>query len=1349
MHEVLKSYLKKLTNLSGNNRSLMLRKLSADQFLDLYALNFITDATGAFSIIEHLVAGRKKVLCPVMDSRHEDTNLVSRRLKKLQRVDKFIQEERGSKDLYVGWPFVKGKFSDGTSARCPVLFFPVSLEIQKDQWLLVPRVEEGVTFNKSFFLAYSHYNGINLTDDFLDRTFEDFDDDSTVFRTSLYQLLKESPVEINFNRENFEDALHSFREYNKPEFEEEHANGELKMFPEAVLGIFPQAGSQLVPDYLKLIEDNTAHDIDDFFAERTLIEPEDQPGQRKFSFLDTVDEEKMITPFKMDAHQENALKAITKGNSLVVQGPPGTGKSQLICNLVSDHIALGKKVLVVCQKRAALDVVYGRMHEIDMTDFVGLVHDFRNDRKEIYKKIARQVHRIDEYKMRNNGLDSIQLERKFLQTSRRIDQVTTELEEFKFALFDESECGLSVKELYLTSDIQAPAVNFKQEYTWFHFDKIHEFSGKLRDYTEYSLRLSAPGYPWKDRRSFTNYGVTEERAVLDALDDIPAYQKEIGDRIEEQIGERLSLEDGEFFLSRRDFIIEMLGILKNEQAYRLFQHMVAYPDSDTSVLWLANMERVLMECYKGAGPEMSLPSDMLGKFQETLQRNMDARRSILKLIQWKLFSKDKSFMRRVLLDNHLKQNREGLNLMVEKIDNRLNLEHNITKLRNIDWITEIPGRYEKIHFQNWFYIMKLAVKAKLIFTSLRNFKELFNVQKLSFIEFRNKLELIYQLIKGIPDRKTQWLVYLTEGQIAKVIDNAGIIDEMKKTLRKDFESLCEFDKLRQDMLTHEQKSVDKVMDELPDATPEKVEALFQNSLRLAWIEHIETKYPVLRTVSSSKFMKMVVELQNCVREKMQISNEMLLLRARERTYEHAEYNRLNNMVTYRDLLHQVTKKKRIWPLRKLIAEHYEELFDLVPCWMASPESVSAIFPMQTMFDLVIFDEASQCFVERGIPAMYRGRQLLIAGDDKQLRPSDLYQVRFDDEAEKDVPALELDSLLELAQQHLMSVQLKGHYRSKSLDLIDFSNRHFYEGNLRLLPDYDVVNKAEPAISYIKVNGTWENNINKVEAKKVVALLMDILEKEPGKEVGVVTFNAKQQQHILDVLDEKVLDSGQAIPGHWFVKNIENVQGDEKDIIIFSTAYAPDPKGKMIMQFGSLNAENGENRLNVAITRAREKIMIVSSIKPQELKVEDAKNEGPKLLKEYLQFALEVSKGKFKPSPTLPAKHQGDWYLKNQLEQWSSGNFDEFTFVEELPFSDITIKNDLGYIGLILTDDDIYYQGQSVKDSHVYTPFTLSKKKWSFTAVFSREFWNNREEVKESLVRFVNHHTQKVGKNSTI
>ena len=181
------------------------------------------------------------------------------------------------------------------------------------------------------------------------------------------------------------------------------------------------------------------------------------------------------------------------------------------------------------------------------------------------------------------------------------------------------------------------------------------------------------------------------------------------------------------------------------------------------------------------------------------------------------------------------------------------------------------------------------------------------------------------------------------------------------------------------------------------------------------------------------------ELQQSVKKKQELSNEILLMKARERVYKNVEYNRLNNRVTYRDVYHQVTKKRRVWPVRKLIANFPREVFDLIPCWLASPESSSAIFPMDKMFDLVIFDEASQCFVENGLPAMYRGKQVVVAGDEKQLRPNDLYKVRWEDENDEDIPELDFDSLLNLSSQYLMQVQLNGHYRSKTLDLISFSN----------------------------------------------------------------------------------------------------------------------------------------------------------------------------------------------------------------------------------------------------------------------------------------------------------------------
>ena len=226
-------------------------------------------------------------------------------------------------------------------------------------------------------------------------------------------------------------------------------------------------------------------------------------------------------------------------------------------------------------------------------------------------------------------------------------------------------------------------------------------------------------------------------------------------------------------------------------------------------------------------------------------------------------------------------------------------------------------------------------------------------------------------------------------------------------------------------------------------------------------------------------------LQESVQRKQVLSRDILLVKLREQTYRNLTLNRLNNVVTYRDLLHQTTKKRNVWPVRKLMESFADEVFKLVPCWLASPESVSAMFPLrEDLFDLVIFDEASQCFSENGIPAMARGKQVVITGDNQQLRPSDLYRTRLDDvEPDEETPAaLEVESLLELAAQYLPQLSLTEHYRSHSLDLITFSNEHFYQNKLSLLPHFDEINRHEPAIRYLNVKGTWQQNTNPVEAR---------------------------------------------------------------------------------------------------------------------------------------------------------------------------------------------------------------------------------------------------------------------------
>ena len=1335
MKELLRAYSKRLTNLTGKNRSILMLRLSA-QTVDLHSFHHL-NKEGSFKILENLIGGKKAVLCPEMDARDDDVNIVSRRLRRINRWDKFIFEERGSKDLYVGWPILRGKFSDGTPLRCALTYIPVSIEINKGNWEILPRKEEEIKLNKSFLLAYGHYNGIKIDDTMLEQNLEELDDDMTVYRTSLYQLMSDSNIEINFNRDNFMDELQSFEEFKRDDFESKENNGEIKLFPEAVLGIFPQSGSNLVQDYTALSELNQFKDLDEFFEERSASS--EDSGHSPYYFLGQISEEKTFTPFKLDAYQENALKAVKKGYSIVVQGPPGTGKSQLICNLVSDFIARDKNVLVVCQKRAALDVVYQRLSDKFLSDFIGLVHDFSNDRKSIYEKIARQIRMIPEYEHQNNSLDFIQMERKFLQTSRKIDQVVEEMEEFKQALFDTSECGVSVKELYLTSDIDKPVFPMRREYNHFHFDTLEDFKLKLRDYAEYGKKFNKANYPLLERKSFKGYGVTELKKMEEILVEIPKFQAKIQERTSKILQHPISVEESEMILSRRPKIIEMLNILKDEDSFRFFKSMIHVHDKDTDLLWLSNTERVFMECYKGHGPETTIKSEELGLFQEALDRWLEARKRWVGIIRWKLFSRDIKMLKGVLKEYQLKFNKEGRRTLVEMIDNRLNLEHNLSKLREIKWISDIPDTYEKVELQNWFHMVKQAMRAKMIFTSLRQFYDYFNTHQLDQPTLSEKLEELFKVIHEIPERRNIWELYFSKNQITNLLNNPDLSDRLLKALKKDFDSLCEFDALTDELPEHELKVMNLAVENSPQPDVDTIVELFDNSLRIAWIDHIEAKYPMLRSVSSMKFRKEEADLQNAVKEKLQISNDILLLKARERTYKGVEYNRLNNRVTYRDLDHQVNKKRRIWPLRKLIDNFHEELFDLIPCWMASPESVSAIFPMMNVFDLVIFDEASQCFVEQGIPAMYRGKQLVIAGDDKQLRPNDLYQIRYEEDIDDD-PSLEISSVLDLADRHLMQVSLQGHYRSKSLDLIDFSNQRFYDGNLTLLPDRIAINRHEPAIHYVKIDGIWEKNRNEAEAHKIVELVQDILAEDDSRSIGIVTFNIHQQELIMDLLDEKAMATKTSYPDSLFVKNIENVQGDERDVIIFSVGYAPDKSGRMAMQFGSLNAEFGENRLNVAITRAIEKIFLVTSISPQQLKVDESKNHGPRLLRDYLEYGQEVSEGRFSPY-LVPANKQEGWYLKEKLRKWGEGRLDDIVIDRDMPFADLTVREGQKYIGVVRLDDELYFQSPSVKDAHVYTPFTFSAKKWSMFSLTSREYWNNKEEALDRATTFINNHRE--------
>jgi hypothetical protein len=831
---------------------------------------------------------------------------------------------------------------------------------------------------------------------------------------------------------------------------------------------------------------------------------------------------------------------------------------------------------------------------------------------------------------------------------------------------------------------------------------------------------------WLDRKSFAGFSIGDLQRIKSAAEEVAPFYKGIREVLSKNLNASPDIEQLLTLGERIEELKALANTISEKKLFQNFKKMLPEKSNETSSLWLSNIERLIMDCFEEAGPDTSVLTGLLGYFQKALHRAMKARKGLFSWLRWQLFSKDKIMITRALVANQLQSDRKSFKILEQKLDQRLNFEHNLSKLKDKKWLLNIPEMISKEHFKEWFAKQQETIKIKLLFNSIRGLKNLIDPINLKEIEFSVRLHSLIQSLEQVQMKVKLWSPYISNTQIAKLSQDSSYQDELIKLLSLDFDALCEFDKLKANLSESESHIIQRLKEKSEGSNGDVWQQIFINSLGLAWIDHIETKHPELRMVSSGKMNSLEVELQEQIELKQNLSNEILLLRARERVTDDLEFNRLHNRVSYRDLLHQVTKKKKIWPLRKVINEFEEEIFKLLPCWLASPESMSAIFPMKEIFDLVIFDEASQCFAERGIPALYRGKQAVIAGDSKQLRPGDFYQARWLEE-DFEEPDAEVDSLLELTSRYLMTLKLNGHYRSQSLELIDFSNKHFYEGELQLLPDFHQVNKQERSIEYSKVEGVWEHNSNKIEAEYIADLVLKILQESSQKEIGIVTFNAIQQALVQDYLEEKFASLQLQIPDRLFVKNIENVQGDERDIIIFSIGYAPDKWGKVNAQFGSLNAEGGENRLNVAVSRAREKIIVVSSLWPEQLEVGETKNAGPKLLKDYLHFARQVSSGDFLPYVVRDKKYSSSDQLKKRIAQ-SKNKFDVELKDDAFPFHDLTIQQGKIFKGAIFTDDNFYHESLSAKAPHALLPQLLKKKNWPNVRVYSRNYWSDKKRL---------------------
>lgn len=417
-----------------------------------------------------------------------------------------------------------------------------------------------------------------------------------------------------------------------------------------------------------------------------------------------------------------------------------------------------------------------------------------------------------------------------------------------------------------------------------------------------------------------------------------------------------------------------------------------------------------------------------------------------------------------------------------------------------------------------------------------------------------------------------------------------------------------------------------------------VDAYCKRFYRL-WLDAILPDFPAVQNFRGRIQTQTINEFCELDKSQFKIARARVRERALRRIPDFDSINAARDEIAI--LKRELNKQRKLMPLRKLFMAIPNLITVLRPCFMMSPLSVSVFLEAQSYnFDLVIFDEASQVHTEDAIGAIMRGKQVIIVGDTKQLPPTSFFSTSSNDEdydvdtddTIEDNNAEAFDSILDEAVAVLPERSLRWHYRSRDERLIAFSNIKVYNSQLITFPSPNEL-VPDTGVEYVFVKdgvydrGGKKNNI--IEARKVADLVFEHFKKYPTRSLGVVTFSEAQQNAVDAAIRQKRLQNPmfdkffiEDKEEPFFIKNLENVQGDERDTIIFSIGYAKDSKGIMYMNFGPLSREGGYRRLNVAITRAKYNVKLVGSITPNDIELDKVSSEGVKMLHSYIEYAQQ-------------------------------------------------------------------------------------------------------------------------------
>lgn len=1246
MSKIYKHYKQRLIEISGKNRSLYTKKITNKFSYDLGGL-FAGDEAIANQLVDFLWLGKKRdfeVIGKdeknfVYDNLNVEAKLSKYKttyvdengnqkidafkverlkkqelkkmmvhqtnsLKQLKREIEEFDKETGRYELYVGYPFVEGYIGKELAIRAPLILFPAQINIDNESTASIEILDnENVKLNKVLLFAYATQKRLNI--DEMETEFDDLKSYGLKNVADVIAYLKKYEIFIKYEPRK---TLAPFEQTKEPKF------GGLEVKNYCVLGRFPLTNS-IYNDYDILEKKQlTTPAIDELLLAK-------QPKQNKKYSRD------MFAISQLDYAQQNTIENLNKNANMVIYGPPGTGKSQTIVNIITDQLAKGKKVLVVSQKKSALDVVYNRLGVLNSKAM--LISDSDKAKAEFYQKAKLEHEHL------TNAQKSPAIEQ-YYAIQRQIDAEITELESINKLLFAKQPYGLNLQQMYASSEVIGKNSN---DYAVF---QNMQKDAELMAINFFDLSQAVQLI--KDKKKDELYYKFLEKKQINPLIDYIKSDIDIHSLSQAQNLIKSTLSDKfiPFDMTKQPYARDLLSFyLEHSDGKKInYAPLTKYIATTQNPklyakLKVSHIVFPLYPYYKSKTKKIE--SGIQGTFEKTLQ---DLKEYISKFEVLKKVLEPKGYL--LTLDNIVSGNTMYLKLLGNALDDYV-------EVRDINVCLKQLSEKEKT-------ILKFAYK------NSDNYK---------------KFEYIIDKI----------VVFRTYNEVVR------LENEHKDDLSKlaDYSNIC-------------------------------------------------------NRILNLKNEQLLVNRQLCFEQNIQKYKDFVS----------------QNPENSKNFVYQISKQQNLWPIRKTMQVYKDYILTLFPCFLLSPETASQILPLEKeLFDLVVFDEASQVFVENTLPCIYRGKHIVVAGDNKQLRPSATFLKRYmgnDDIDEMDYStqvALEVESLLDLATSRYFSSNLTYHYRSHSEALINFSNYAFYAKKLQIAPDISKNNKEKP-IERIKVDGRWIGGANDLEAKTVALLLAKLLkDKKRTASIGIITFNLEQENAIEDEIDKLassdidfhnalLLEQNRKQNGEdisLFVKNLENVQGDERDIIIFSTGYAKNEYGKVVARFGPLSNEGGENRLNVAITRAKQKIYLVTSIEPEELNVAGTKNAGPKLFKEYLRYVRAVSNGNKLETKIIlenlcPEKQLDVANVNSKMVDELEKKLKDAGYAVErnvgnanhkIPLAIYNKKKDKFVLGIEF-DYSAYQSSQSILERDIFHPSFLASRGWTTFRVWSRDWWLNKNKV---------------------